>query len=144
MRTTFTTGDASRLEIYVVTSDDRGVPVSFTPPVLFGNVGKSTYTTCDDKIAEAIKKHSYFGSMIFLKSEENDGAKPNKAKEKESVDYKAMCSPDNPIGEVAEVTSVATAVHWLQSTHSAVWSSRKVEDIKAEAASKYNTLFPNL
>ncbi len=50
----------------------------------------------------------------------------------------------DPIEEIAEVTSVATAVHWLQSTHSAVWSSRKAEDIKAEAASKYNTLFPNL
>lgn len=60
------------------------------------------------------------------------------------TDYAAMCNPESPIVSVDDVTTVATAVHWLQSTHSAVWSSKKIADIKAEAATKYNTLFPNL
>ena len=143
MRTVFTTGGSSRLQLYVITSDGRGETVRFEPPVLFGNVGKSTYATCDDKIAQAIKQHPYFGSIVFLKSEESDSEKPAKQND-EPINYEAMCNSDKPIVVVEEVTSVATATHWLQSNHSAVWSSRKVESIKAEAAAKYNTIFPNL
>lgn len=143
MRTVFTTGGSSRLQLYVITENGCGETVRFEPPVLFGNVGKSTYATCDEKIARAIKQHPYFGSIIFLKSEESDSEKPAQQSE-EPTDYKAMCNPDTPIEVVEEVTSVATAIHWLQSKHSAVWTSRKVDSIKAEAAAKYNTIFPNL
>lgn len=144
MRTTFTTKDSSRIEICVTLSNKEGIPVKFVPPVLFGNVGKSTYTTCNDEIAAAVKSHPYFGSIIFLKSEESEAEKVVQEQNTAPADYAAMCNQEKPIETVEDVTTVATAVHWLQSTHSAVWSSKKIADIKTEAAAKYNTLFPNL
>ncbi len=145
MKTTFTLNDHSRLELYVIRANGQGSTVRFVPPVLFGNVGVSTFTTNDDALAAAIKKHPYYGQIVFLREEVANAAEtPKTVTVAESKDYAALCDATKPIVTVDAVTSIAAANHWLQSEHGQVFSSKKIDDIKSEAASKYNTLFPNL
>lgn len=142
MTAVFTTGGDTSLTVTIRRANGRLEIVNFEAPILFGNVGKSKYTTSDKEIAECLKKHPSFGSLFYLESEvvpeeatavEDDGV----------TDYRAMCANQEGIVEELSVVDVATAQNWCQRVHGAVFRGRKADTIKAEAAQKYNTVFPN-
>ena len=142
MSATFITGGVTSLTTTVKRADGSLVIIDFKAPILFGNVGKSRYTTSDKEVIECLKKHPSFGSLFYLEKETEP--KVEKVVEPTGVvDYRTLCkNPDNIVEEFS-VVDVATAQNWCQRVHGAVFRGRKAETIKTEAAEKYNTVFPN-
>ena len=66
--TIFTTYRQAKLVVFVKVGN-RFVKVRFTPPALFGNVGKAEYTASDKALVEALKAHPSFGIDFFVKEE---------------------------------------------------------------------------
>lgn len=60
-----------------------------------------------------------------------------------SVDYRTFLSNPDSAESVDSVTSIAKAKNWLQATHKAKFVATAADEIRQEAAAKYNTLFPN-
>lgn len=142
MSATFTTGGASRLTTTIRRANGRLEVINFEAPILYGNVGKSRYITSDKEVIERLKKHPSFGSLFYLEHE----TEPEVAKAPEPTgitDYNTLCKDADNIIEEFSVVDVATAQNWCQRVHGTVFRGRKVETIKAEAAEKYNTVFPN-
>jgi hypothetical protein len=141
--TIFTTYRQAKLVVFVKVGD-RFVKVRFTPPALFGNVGKAEYTASDKALVEALKSHPSFGIDFFVKEEFADEPteKPVEPTKKE-VDYRDLCDATKPIIEEDSVVDIATANNWLQREHSAVFKGKRADTIKSEAATIYNTVFPN-
>lgn len=121
--------------------------VYFTPIFMFGNITHATYTTCDKEVIEALKNHKHFNSFFFLEHEDIEEVVEKtltqSVNEPKGVDYRALCPNQDAIIEELSVVDVATANNWCQREHDSVFRGRKAETIKAEAAEKYNTLFPN-
>lgn len=141
MNAIFYNGGNHRFSTCFKKADGTLVTVTFEPPVLNGIVGRATYTTSDDELIALIKKSRHFGNTIFLLQEWQ--TETTTAEEPAENDYKSLCNdPDNIVEEMS-VVDIATAQNWCQRTHSAVFSARKAETIKVEAAKKYNTIFPN-
>jgi hypothetical protein len=141
--TIFTTYRQAKLVVFVKVGD-RFVKVRFTPPALFGNVGKAEYTASDKALVEALKAHPSFGIDFFVKEEHNEPTeKPVAEPTKKEVNYYDFCDKSKPIVEEDSVVDIATANNWLQREHSAVFKGKRADTIKSEAATIYNTVFPN-
>lgn len=144
MNAIFYNGGKHRLSVCFKKANGSLVTITFDPPVLNGIVGRATYSTSDEELISLIKNSRHFNSTIFLLSEWEE-AVPTETEDRENTakDYTALCTDAENIIEEPSVVDVATAQNWLQSTHSAVFTARKAETIKIEAAKKYNTIFPN-
>lgn len=141
--TIFTTYHKARLVIFPKVGN-RFVKVRFTAPVLFGNVGFAEFIAHDKALVEALKAHHLFGVSFFVKEEIADEPteKPVEPTKKE-VNYYDFCDKSKPIVEEDSVVDIATANNWLQREHSAVFKGKRADTIKSEAATIYNTVFPN-
>lgn len=137
----FTTGGVARFSTRFRKKNGRLVTVRFEPPVLNGIVGRATYTTSDEELINLIKKSKHFGSVIFLVKEFD--TTPAEVETPKAKSYREMCSDAENIIEVVDVVDINTAQNWCQSTHGEVFSARRADTIQAEAAKKYNTVFPN-
>lgn len=142
MSATFYNGGKHRLSTCFKKSNGSLVTVTFDPPVLNGIVGRATFTTSDEELISLIKNSRHYNSTIFLLKEWEDVAQ-TKNIDDAPKDYKSLCADPDNIVEVASVVDVATAQNWCQSTHGEVFSARKADTIKTEAAKKFNTIFPN-
>lgn len=111
--------------------------VSFMPSVLFGVKGESLYSTADDDIAEALKNHKYYGVYFFLKSEDA----PVLINEETKTIEDELADADNAI-IVDNVTTKGMAIAYIQGMYGESFTATTVEDMKREAAQKWNTLFP--
>jgi hypothetical protein len=142
--TIFTTYRQAKLVVFVKVGD-RFVKVRFTPPALFGNVGKAEYTASDKALVEALKSHPSFGIDFFVKEEFADVEEATVVAEptKKEVDYRDLCDATKPIIEEESVVDVATANNWCQREHSTIFKGKRSDSIKNEAATTYNTIFPN-
>lgn len=114
--------------------------VSFMPSVLFGVKGESLYSTADDAMVQALKNHKYYGVYFFLKSEDSsttntEAVEPAKPIEDDLTD------PENAI-IVESVTTKAMAIAYIQGMYGESFTATSVEEMKREAAKKWNTLFP--
>lgn len=143
--TIFTTYRKARLVVFPKVGD-KFVKVRFSSPVLFGNVGNSEFIAHDKALADALKAHPLFGVSFFVKEEIADEpieapvvAEPTK----KEVNYYDFCDKSKPIVEEDSVVDIATANNWLQREHSAVFKGKRADTIKSEAATIYNTVFPN-
>lgn len=120
--------------------------VRFTTPSLYGNVGVAEFTTNDKDLIAAMKADSMFGVEYFVKKEIADEVKPTEKPvepTKKEVNYYDFCDKSKPIVEEDSVVDIATANNWLQREHSAVFKGKRADTIKSEAATIYNTVFPN-
>lgn len=142
MSAIFYNGGKHRLSTCFKKANGSLVTVTFEPPVLNGIVGRATFTTSDEELISLIKNSRLFNTTIFLLKEWEEVVETPKAETKEK-DYKSLCTDPENIVEVASVVDINTAQNWCQSTHGEVFSARKAETIQAEAAKKYNTVFPN-
>lgn len=141
MRAIFTTGGVARFSTCFRKKNGRLVTVSFEPPILNGVIGRATFSTSDEELINLIKKSKHFGSVIFLVKEFD--TTPAEVETPKVKSYREMCSDAENIIEVVDVVDINTAQNWCQSTHGEVFSARRADTIQAEAAKKYNTVFPN-
>lgn len=138
---TFTTGDARNLTMSIKVNG-RTRWVKFTFPVIYGNKGKSTFSTCDKALVEALIKHPEYGSLFYILEavEENmvDASTdmPNKTIEEE------LCDPATAVYDET-VTTKGMAVAYIQGNYDGVFTSTTVEEMKREAARKWNVYFKN-
>lgn len=144
MIVTFTTYRRANLLIFPRVGD-KNVKVKFTAPALFGNVGKAEFTTGDQALIDAMKASPMFGVEYFVKSETIEPTETPATAEptKKEVNYYDFCDKSKPIVEEDSVVDIATANNWLQREHSAVFKGKRADTIKSEAATIYNTVFPN-
>lgn len=140
--TIFTTNRRATL-ITFVKVNGRMIKVKFSAPSLFGNVGKAEYIASAE-VAKALKASPMFGVEFFVKEEIADEPteKPVEPTKKE-VNYYDLCDKSKPIVEEDSVVDIATANNWLQREHSAVFKGKRADTIKSEAATIFNTVFPN-
>lgn len=140
MLTIFTTRCRLNLDLTLKVGE-RFRSVKFTFPVIYGNAGESTFSTHDDELADALKKHKDFNVVFFLKEE--IGSVTSVATETaatKSIEDE-LCDPDNAI-IVESVTTKGMAVAYIQGMYGESFIATTVEDMKREAAKKWNTLFP--
>jgi hypothetical protein len=142
--TIFTTYRKARLVVFPKVGE-RFIKVRFTPTALFGNVGFAEYVANDKALVDALKAHPSFGVEFFVKEEFADVEEATVVAEptKKEVDYRDLCDATKPIIEEDSVVDIATANNWLQREHSAVFKGKRADTIKSEAATIYNTVFPN-
>lgn len=141
MTAVFTTR-SSRLLSFNVKINNRLILVQFAPPLYFGVVGESTFTTRNPELIEALKSHERFGSLFFLKEEiKPQKAMPEQKKELSLEDY--LTDADNSIYEET-VTSKAKAVAYIQGMYDETFSNTtSIEEMKKEAARRWNIIFVN-
>lgn len=114
--------------------------VNFTFPVIYGNRGDSTFTTNDPKLIEALKKHKDFGVLFYLEEGVDvvDNTEPVSNTKPIEDD---LTDPENAI-IVDSVTTKGMAVAYIQGMFGENFTAKTVEDMKREAAKKWNVLFP--
>ena len=127
--------------------DGRTRWVTFSFPVIYGNRGNSTFSTSDPKLIEALKNHKEFGSLFYIKNNDAEGVETNENGVNIHADNKAieeeLPTPENAT-IVESVTTKGMAVAYIQGMYGESFTATTVEDMKREAAQKWNTLFPKL
>lgn len=137
MGAVFTTKSSKTIDISVDVNGKRH-RVSFMPSVLFGVKGESLYSTADDAVAEALKKHKYYGVYFYLKSEDAPVSEVETTKTIEDE----LRDPDTAVYDES-VTTKGMAVAYVQGNYDGVFTATTVEDMKREAARKWNVIFKN-
>jgi hypothetical protein len=132
----FTTKSTKTIDISVKVNG-KSHRVSFMPSVLFGIKGESLYSTADEEITQALKNHKYYGVYFFLKSEDA----PVLINEEPKTIEDDLTDPENAI-IVESVTTKGMAVAYIQGMYGESFTATSVEEMKREAAKKWNTLFP--
>lgn len=138
MATIFTT--KSPLDIsFAVCVNGRWQTVKFIPAAMYGVKSESLFVA-DDELAEAMKRHHWFGVNFFVKEEveETNGAV---AEEAIKTIEDELADADNAT-IVDSVTTKGMAVAYIQGMYGESFTATTVEDMKREAAQKWNTLFP--
>lgn len=138
MATIFTT--KSPLDIsFAVCVNGRWQTVKFIPAAMYGVKSESLFVA-DDELAEAMKRHHWFGVNFFVKEEveETNGAVAEEAIKTIEED---LADADNAI-IVDNVTTKGMAVAYIQGMYGESFTATSVEDMKREAARRWNTLFP--
>lgn len=138
MATIFTT--KSPLDIsFSVCVNGRWQTVKFIPAAMYGVKSESLFVA-DDELAEAMKRHHWFGVNFFVKEEveETNGAV---AEEAIKTIEDELADADNAI-IVDNVTTKGMAVAYIQGMYGESFTTTSVEDMKREAARRWNTLFP--
>lgn len=138
MATIFTT--KSPLDIsFAVCVNGRWQTVKFIPAAMYGVKSESLFVA-DDELAEAMKRHHWFGVNFFVKEEveETNGAV---AEEAIKTIEDELADADNAI-IVDSVTTKGMAVAYIQGMYGESFTATTVEDMKREAARRWNTLFP--
>lgn len=138
MATIFTT--KSPLDIsFAVCVNGRWQTVKFIPAAMYGVKSESLFVA-DDELAETMKKHHWFGVNFFIK-EEVEEANGAVAEEAIKPIEDELADADNAI-IVESVTTKGMAVAYIQGMYGESFTATSVEEMKREAAKRWNTLFP--
>lgn len=140
MFTVFTT--KTPLDItFTVKVGDKMRKVSFVTSALYGTKGESLFIA-DAEVAEAMKKHPWYGVHFFVKEEvkanNSNVEKDNKPKTIEDE----LRNPETAVYDET-VTTKTMAVAYIQGMFDENFTSTTVEDMKREAARKWNIIFKN-
>lgn len=141
MFTVFTTRCRLNLDLTLKVGDVFR-SVKFTFPVIYGNAGESTFATHDDELIEALKKHKDFNVVFFLKEEERSDAEKEAIVKQSKAIEDELTDPENAI-IVDSVTTKGMAIAYIQGMYNEGFTATTVEEMKREAARKWNTVFPN-
>ena len=134
----FVTGDTKSLTIHLIVKGRRE-KVSIEAPVAYGIMDKAYYSTSNEDIAEALKKHPYYGEQFHLESEVDDT--PNEEVIVKPEDL--LTDAENAIYEES-VTSKAKAMAYIQGMYDESFSNTtSIEEMKKEAAKRWNIIFVN-
>lgn len=138
MKTVFTTKRPSNLALCLKIRGSYRT-IRFTPPVYFGIAYPSTFSTGDEDIIAAMKKHPDFNVTFFVKEEVD-----TKPKVVESAKVKPLeeelRDPTTAIYDDT-VTTKSMAVAYIQGNFEETFSSTSVDEMKREAARRWNVIF---
>lgn len=112
-------------------------PVTFTTPVLYGNVGNSTFTAHDPDLAKAMKESPYFNTVYYADEERED--RDNAIIVKESIEDELL-DPATAIYDDT-VTTQRKAVAYIQGKFDEMFTATTAEEMKREAARRWNVVF---
>ena len=115
--------------------------VKFIPAAMFGVKAESLFVA-DDDLAEAMKKHHWFGVHFFVKNEVKDAAYAESAIETSMTIEDELRDPETAVYDET-VTTKGMAVAYIQGNYDDVFTATTVEDMKREAARKWNVIFKN-
>ena len=137
MRTIFTSSiDLS----FTLKVNGKNRKVKFISSALYGNKCESLFAA-DADLAKAMKEHPFCGTYYHVKEE----PKPVDAEVIEETKPKTieeeLTEPENAI-IVESVTTKGMAVAYIQGMYGESFTATSVEEMKREAAQKWNTLFP--
>ena len=125
--------------------------VQFEPVVGIGYIKNSIFSTNNEEVIAALKKHREYGSLFSIQEEgrESDPIKvPSSVaypagRIEDSSDLRSLLPDPEHVVEESTVTSVQMANNWLQRNHNCVFEATRAKDIRIEAAKKYNVIFTN-
>lgn len=140
MTTIFTTHGIQQLTLLVQTGETTH-KVVFTVPVVYGNMGKACFTTSNKDIINALKAHPMFNVFFFVKEESSDECNEEETVAKNITIEDDLADPENAI-IVESVTTKGMAVAYIQGMYGESFTATTVEDMKREAAQKWNVIFP--
>lgn len=134
----FVTGTTKSVTIHLRVNG-RSERVNIEAPVSYGITDKAYYITTNEDIAEALKKHPFFGEQIFLESEVDDAPKVAEVvaeKPEDFLDYtKDIVYEDS-------VNTKTKAVAYIQGMFGETFSNTSsVDAMKKEAAKRWNVIF---
>lgn len=139
MATIFTT--KSPLDIsFAVCVNGRWQTVKFIPAAMYGVKSESLFVA-DDELAEAMKRHHWFGVNFFVK-EEVEEANGAVAEEAIKTIEDELRDPETAVYDET-VTTKGMAVAYIQGNYDDVFTATTVEEMKREAARKWNVIFKN-
>ena len=137
---TFTTGDARNLTMSIKVNG-RTRWVKFTFPVIYGNKGKSTFSTCDKALIEALSKHPEYGSLFYiLETVEEEIVDASTSMPSKTIEDELLDPATAVYNET--VTTKGMAIAYIQGMYGESFTATTVEDMKREAAQKWNVIFP--
>lgn len=138
MRTIFTT--RSPLDLSLVFKVNGVLrKVKFVSSAIYGTKCESLFSA-DTELAEVMKKHPLFGVYFWVKEEPKaiieiaEVSKPKSAEDE-------LTNP-NEATIVESVTTKAMAIAYIQGMYGESFTTTSVEEMKREAAKRWNTLFP--
>lgn len=138
MRTIFTTRSPLDLSLVIKVNGELR-KVKFVSGAIYGTKCESLFSA-DADLAEAMKKHSLFGVYFFVKEEIKDASDAAHDPKAKSVEEDLKDSANAII--VENVTTKAMAIAYIQGMYGENFTSTSVEEMKREAAKRWNTLFP--
>ena len=141
MFTTFTTHGIQQLTLMVNVGKITR-KVVFTVPCVYGNMGKACFTTGDADLIKAMKADPKFGVFYFVKEEVLDEAPVELSEEPIKSIEDELKDPATAVYDET-VTTKGMAVAYIQGNYDGVFTTSTVEDMKREAARKWNVIFKN-
>lgn len=140
MITTFTTHGIQQLSL-LIKAGDKTRSVIFTVPCVYGNMGKACFTTSDAELIKALKASPMFNVFYFVKEEINDEPEQTSETATKSIEDE-LRDPSTAVYDET-VTTKGMAVAYIQGNYDGVFTTSTVEDMKREAARKWNVIFKN-
>lgn len=141
MTTIFTTHGIQQLTLLVQTGETTH-KVVFTVPVVYGNMGKACFTTSNKDIINALKAHPMFNVFFFVKEEFSDECNEEEAVAKNITIEDELKDPATAVYNET-VTTKGMAVVYIQGMYGESFESTTVEEMKREAARRWNVVFSN-
>lgn len=142
MKTVFTTKRPSNLALCLKIRGSYRT-IRFTPPVYFGIAYPSTFSTSDEDIIAAMKKHPDFNVTFFVKEEVDTTPKVVEAAKVKPLEEE-LRDPATAVYDDT-VTTKRKAIAYVQGKFDDTFSSTtNIEDMKREAARRWNVIFTKL
>lgn len=116
--------------------------MKFIPAAMFGVKAESLFVA-DDDLAEAMKKHHWFGVHFFVKNEVKDAADAESETETFMTIEDELRDPETAVYDET-VTTRRMAIAYIQGKYNEVFSSTTIEEMKREAARRWNVVFTKL
>lgn len=139
MRTIFTTRSPLDLSLAIKVN---GVirKVKFVSSAIYGTKCESLFSA-DEELAEAMMKHPLFGVYYYVKEMPKSVVEASKEDKPKTIEDE-LTDIENAI-IVESVTTKGMAVAYIQGMYGESFTATTVEDMKREAARKWNVYFKN-
>lgn len=113
--------------------------VKFISSAMYGTKCESLFSA-DAELAKAMKEHPFYGTYYRVKEEPKETKAISEAYEVKTIEDE-LGDAENAI-IVESVTTKGMAIAYIQGMYGESFTATTVEDMKREAARKWNTLFP--
>lgn len=113
--------------------------VKFISSAMYGTKCESLFSA-DAELAKAMKEHPFYGTYYRVKEEPKEAEVITEASKAKTIEDE-LGDAENAI-IVESVTTKGMAIAYIQGMYGESFTATTVEDMKREAAQKWNTLFP--
>lgn len=113
--------------------------VKFISSAMYGTKCESLFSA-DAELAKAMKEHPFYGTYYRVKEEPKEAEVITEASKAKTIEDE-LGDAENAI-IVESVTTKGMAIAYIQGMYGESFTATSVEEMKREAAQKWNTLFP--